>query len=140
MDQFTRVDVECSRVADELSIANGRLEQMRNECANLRAEKNIWESVQTRLVEENKALSMERAHLSDLMTNIQRMHSDLERSGENDRRRLEGQLQMLESQKLVNCGFVYFWYIFANNRIAKIFVPNLAANAILSVMSLCKRS
>ncbi|KAJ2925786.1 hypothetical protein H1R20_g11316, partial [Candolleomyces eurysporus] len=98
MDQFTRVDVECSRVADELAIANGRLEQMRNECANLRAEKNIWESIQTRLVEENKALSMERAHLSDLMTNIQRMHNDLERSGENDRRRLEGQLQMLESQ------------------------------------------
>ena len=41
---------------------------------------------------------MERAHLSDLMSNVQKMHNDLERSGENDRRRLENQLQTLESQ------------------------------------------
>lgn len=44
---------------------------------------------------------MERSHLSDLMSNVQKMHNDLERSGENDRRRLEGQLQMLEGQTYV---------------------------------------
>jgi nucleoprotein TPR len=32
------------------------------------------------------------------MVNVQKMHNDLERSGENDRRRLENQLQMLEGQ------------------------------------------
>lgn len=41
---------------------------------------------------------MERSHLSDLMNNVQKMHNDLERSGENDRRRLDGQMQMLENQ------------------------------------------
>ena len=97
-DQWTRLDVECNRLSEELHISNSRLEQLRNECANLRAEKNIWESVQSRLVDENKTLAMERAHLSDLMANIQRMHGDLVRSGENDRRRLESQLQMLEGQ------------------------------------------
>jgi nucleoprotein TPR len=97
-DQYTRVDIECNRVTEELHISNGRLEQLRNECANLRAEKNIWATVQSRLVDENRALSVERSHLAGLMTNIQRMHGDLERSGENDRRRLEGQLQMLEGQ------------------------------------------
>ena len=97
-DQYTRVDIECNRVTEELHISNGRLEQLRNECANLRAEKNIWATVQSRLVDENQALSVERSHLAGLMTNIQRMHGDLERSGENDRRRLEGQLQMLEGQ------------------------------------------
>ena len=56
------------------------------------------QTVQSRLVEENKTLSMERSHLSDLMGNVQKMHNDLERSGENDRRRLESQLQMLETQ------------------------------------------
>ena len=45
---------------------------------------------------------MERSHLSDLMANVQRMHNDLERSGENDRRRLESQLQMLEGQTWVD--------------------------------------
>jgi len=59
---------------------------------------SITQSIQTRLVEENKTLAMERSHLSDLMNNVQRMHNDLERSGENDRRRLENQLQMLENQ------------------------------------------
>ena len=54
--------------------------------------------MQNRLLEENKALSIERSHLSDLMGNVQKMHTDLERSGENDRRRLESQIQMLENQ------------------------------------------
>lgn len=52
-------------------------------------------------MEENKTLSIERSHLSDLMANVQKMHNDLERSGENDRRRLESQLQMLEGQASV---------------------------------------
>jgi nucleoprotein TPR len=55
--------------------------------------------VQIRLVEENKMLALERSHLSDLMGNVQKMHHDLERSGENDRRRLETQAQLLEQQR-----------------------------------------
>ncbi len=35
------------------------------------------------------------------MGSVQRMHNDLERSGENDRRRLESQLQLLEAQVYV---------------------------------------
>ncbi|KAI0081625.1 hypothetical protein K474DRAFT_1635534 [Panus rudis PR-1116 ss-1] len=97
-DQYTRVDIEFSRVSEDLLSVKSVAEQLRNECANLRAEKKIWESVQSRLVEENRTLSVERSQLSDLMANVQRMHSDLERSGENDRRRLESQIQMLESQ------------------------------------------
>lgn len=42
-DQLTRVDIECSRATEDLHIATGRIEQLRNECANLRAEKKIWE-------------------------------------------------------------------------------------------------
>jgi nucleoprotein TPR len=36
---------------------------------------------------------MECAHLSDFMSNVQKIHNDLELSGENDRHRLENQLQ-----------------------------------------------
>ena len=116
-DQYMRIDIECNRVSEELLVASGHLEQMRNECANLRAEKKIWQvsgrvnlqvvyvaydhatqSVQGRLEEENRILTVERSHLADLMQNVQKMHNDLERSGENDRRRLESQIQMLENQ------------------------------------------
>jgi nucleoprotein TPR len=61
--------------------------------------------VESRLVEENKALSMERSHLSDLMANVQKMHNDIERSSENDRRRLESQVQLLENQTFVFIAF-----------------------------------
>lgn len=54
-------------------------------------------------MEENKTLAMERSHLSDLMGNVQKMHNDLEKSGENDRRRLENQVQMYEGQAYVLC-------------------------------------
>ncbi|KAJ6508423.1 hypothetical protein C8R45DRAFT_1069158 [Mycena sanguinolenta] len=97
-DQWTRLDIECNRATEDLQAANGRIEQLRNECANLRAEKKIWESVESRLVEENKTLAMERSHLSDLMGNVQKMHNDLAKSGENDRRRLENQAQLYEGQ------------------------------------------
>lgn len=42
-DQWTRVDIEFSRVSEDLQLANGHIEQLRNESANLRAEKKIWE-------------------------------------------------------------------------------------------------
>lgn len=42
-DQWTRIDIECNRATEDLQVANGRVEQLRNECANLRAEKKIWE-------------------------------------------------------------------------------------------------
>ncbi|KAG6850340.1 hypothetical protein H0H93_014613 [Arthromyces matolae] len=97
-DRFTRAEIEANRATEELQVVTSRIEQLRNECANLKAEKKIWEGIQNRLVEENKSLTLERSHLADLMSNVQRMHNDLERSGENDRRRLENQLQGLESQ------------------------------------------
>jgi nucleoprotein TPR len=52
-------------------------------------------------MEENKTIALERSHLSDLMGNVQKMHNDLERSGENERRRLESQMHMLEQQTYV---------------------------------------
>ena len=58
----------------------------------------MFQGVQSCLVEENRTLAVERSHLSDLMANVQRMHNDLKRSGENYRRRLENQIQMLEGQ------------------------------------------
>lgn len=42
-DQWTRLDIECSRVTDDLQVSAGLVERLRNECANLRAEKKIWE-------------------------------------------------------------------------------------------------
>lgn len=42
-DQQTRFDIDRERVMDELAVTKSELEQLRNEAANLRAEKKIWE-------------------------------------------------------------------------------------------------
>ena len=42
-DRYTRIDIEFNRVSDDLLSATNRVEQLRNEAANLRAEKSIWE-------------------------------------------------------------------------------------------------
>ena len=116
-DQWTRVDIECSRTVEDLQITNGRIKQSRNECANLRAEKKIWEVRRlpcltwscvsiicigyTRPAGRGQQDACNGAcHLSDLMSNVQKMHNNLEHSRENDRCRLENQLQTLaiESQ------------------------------------------
>ena len=42
-DQYTRIDIDCNNATEGFMAANSRIEQLRNECANLRAEKKIWE-------------------------------------------------------------------------------------------------
>ncbi|KAG6372685.1 hypothetical protein JVT61DRAFT_7448 [Boletus reticuloceps] len=96
-DQQTCLDIDCERVMDKLAVTKGDLEQLRNEAMNLCAEKKIWKNAQNQLAEENKNLATECSQLSHLMANVQRMHNDLERSGENDRRCLESQVQMVEN-------------------------------------------
>lgn len=43
LDQYTRMDIEVNRMSEDLLTSTQFLEQLRNECANLRAEKKIWE-------------------------------------------------------------------------------------------------
>ncbi len=62
---------------------------------------NSMQAVQARLVDENKSLATERSRLSDVMANIQRMHNDLEKFNDGDRRRIETQLQAVEAQAYV---------------------------------------
>ncbi len=42
-DQYTRLDIACNHANEELLTANGQIERLRNESANLRADKKIWE-------------------------------------------------------------------------------------------------
>lgn len=42
-DQNTRIDIQLNRVSEDLLMATSQNDQLRNETANLRAEKKIWE-------------------------------------------------------------------------------------------------
>lgn len=63
--------------------------------------------MQSRLVDENRTLSLERSHLSDLMANVQKLHNDLEQSGLNERHRLEAQIKLMEGQTYDSCSMTF---------------------------------
>ncbi|KAL5524681.1 MLP1_8 [Sanghuangporus sanghuang] len=69
-----------------------------SDIAWLRNKKKIWENVQTRLIDENKILSLERSRMADLIANVQKMHNDIDKANGSDRRRFESQIHNLEGQ------------------------------------------
>lgn len=44
-EKFTRADIDCHRLTEDLLTADAKVDQLRNESANLRAEKKIWEVI-----------------------------------------------------------------------------------------------
>ena len=114
----------CNCAIEDLQIAAAWMGQLWNECTNSKqrrsgryVEKCLWsinlpdvliQSVQDHLVDENKTLALEWSYLSDLVVNVQKVHYDLEHSGENDYKRLENQLQMLETPNVgISCFLSY---------------------------------
>ncbi|KAI5479511.1 nucleoprotein TPR [Pseudohyphozyma bogoriensis] len=86
------------KLTEDLLELRSTSDQLRHENTNLKSEREVWKSVENRLVEENSALSRERAHLADLMQNLQTMQNGLESSGTEARRRLEEQVARLDTQ------------------------------------------
>jgi nucleoprotein TPR len=57
-DQFIRADIACSHATEDLVEAKRQMEHLRNECANLRAEKKIWEVNSALLLCDNSLLTL----------------------------------------------------------------------------------
>ncbi|SGY80993.1 BQ5605_C009g05432 [Microbotryum silenes-dioicae] len=95
---LARQEAVAHNLSEELIELRGQVDQLRHENTTLKTEREVTSSVQARLVEENSALSKERAHLAELMRNLQSMQNEVERSGNDARRRLENQVTRLESQ------------------------------------------
>ena len=55
-EKASKQDLRAQQVAEELIEAKGILESMRNESANLKAEKEFWKSVEARLTADNSSL------------------------------------------------------------------------------------
>ena len=97
-DTAARQDLRTQQVAEDLVEAKGLLESIRNETANLKAEKHFRATVEKRLVEDNEALLNERSRQSSLTTNLQSLLNERELSDTEMRRRLQGQIESLEKE------------------------------------------
>lgn len=91
-------DLRTQQVAEELVQANSLAESLRNEAANLKAERELWKKIETRLEEDHRSLMDERSRLNKMITDLQNLQNERELSDSETRRRLQGRVESLESE------------------------------------------
>ena len=91
-------EMRTQQVAEDLIETKALLDSVRNETANLKAEKEFWKSVEKRLYEDKERLSTERSQANILNVELQNLLNEREHSDTEVRRRLQVQVEALENE------------------------------------------
>jgi nucleoprotein TPR len=94
----TRQDIRTQQVAEELIEAKGLADSMRNETANLKAERELWKKIEGRLTEDNRSLMDERSRLNKMISDLQSLQNERELTDSENRRKLQTRMETLESE------------------------------------------
>ena len=97
-ESAAKQDAAIQKLAEEHVEDRAILETMRSENANLKAEKKLWKDIQERLSQTNEGLSLEKTQLNDLLTSQQRIQNERDLTESENRRRLQSQVDSLESE------------------------------------------
>ena len=97
-DNVAKQDLRTQQVAEDLVEAKGLLDSMRNEVANLKAEKEFWKTIEKRLTTENQTFLEERTRVSNLNASLQNLLNEREYSENELRRRFQSQIESLENE------------------------------------------
>ncbi|MCJ1432946.1 hypothetical protein MMC27_002304 [Xylographa pallens] len=97
-DRAAIQDIRTQQVTEDLVEAKGVLESLRNEVANLKAEKDFWKNIEKRLTDDNQNLVADRDRLNTLNTDMQNLVNEREQSDRDSRRRMQAQLESMESE------------------------------------------
>ncbi|KAL8752933.1 MAG: hypothetical protein Q9184_005575 [Pyrenodesmia sp. 2 TL-2023] len=97
-DNAAKQDLRTQQVAEDLVEAKGLLDSMRNENANLRAEKEFFKTIEKRLTADNEAQFSEKARLNNLNVNLQKLINEREQTDAETRRRLQTRIESLEQE------------------------------------------
>lgn len=98
IEAATRQEMRVQQAAEELIEAKGLLDGLRRESANLKAEKDLWKSVEARMRDDNDTLRNERSRLDQLNSSLQNLLNEREQAGSETRRRLQSQVESLEQE------------------------------------------
>jgi nucleoprotein TPR len=71
---------------------------MRNETANLKAERELWKNIEKRLTEDNRSLVDERSRLNKMISDLQSLQNEREHADSENRRKLQSRIETLESE------------------------------------------
>ncbi|KAK5259972.1 Protein mlp1 [Exophiala xenobiotica] len=98
MENAMKQEVKTQQVAEELVEARGLVDSLQRDSANLKAEKDLWKTVERRLIEDNESLRSERGRLDHLNASLQSMINEREQTDVESRRRLQAQTESLEAE------------------------------------------
>ncbi|KND88643.1 Nucleoprotein TPR [Tolypocladium ophioglossoides CBS 100239] len=91
-------DIRTQQVAEELIEARGLLDSMRNETANLKAEKKLWKDIQDRMSKDNESLIEEKNRLNHLLATQQFLENERNMSESEARRKAQTKIEALERE------------------------------------------
>lgn len=97
-DSAAKQELRIQQVVEDLVEGKGLADSMRNELANLKAEKDFWKNIEKRLSEDNEALLGERHRLNSQNATLQNLLNQREHSDIEVRRRLSAQVEHLEKE------------------------------------------
>ncbi|KAI4287039.1 MAG: hypothetical protein L6R35_003702 [Caloplaca aegaea] len=97
-DNAAKQDLRTQQVAEDLVETKGLLDSMRNENANLRAEKEFFKTIEKRLTAENEAQFSEKVRLNNLNMSLQNLINEREQADGEARRRLQSRIESLEQE------------------------------------------
>ncbi|RCI16838.1 hypothetical protein L249_3038 [Ophiocordyceps polyrhachis-furcata BCC 54312] len=93
-----RQDMRTQQVAEELVEARGLLDSMRNETANLKAEKRLWKDIQERMSNDNESLIEEKNRLNHLLATQQTLENERNLVEAETRRKTQEKIDKLERE------------------------------------------
>ncbi len=97
-DNAAKQEIRVQQVLEDLVEGKGLMDSMRNEVANLKAEKDFWKTIEKRLSVDNETLLNERNRLNSLNASLQNLLNEREHSDSEARRRLSAQVEHLEKE------------------------------------------
>ncbi|KAI4258699.1 MAG: hypothetical protein LQ352_001125 [Teloschistes flavicans] len=97
-DNAAKQELRTQQAAEDLVEAKGLLDSMRNDNANLKAEKEFFKTIEKRLTADNEAHFTEKARLNTLNTSLQNLLNERDQAEADTRRKLQAQIDMLEHE------------------------------------------
>ena len=97
-EEAAKQAMKVQQAGEDLVEARGMLDSLRRESANLKAEKDLFKSIETRYINETESLRNDRARVDQLNGNLQNLLNEREQADSEQRRRLQSQADSLEAE------------------------------------------
>ncbi|KAJ5174312.1 uncharacterized protein N7482_000189 [Penicillium canariense] len=97
-ENSSRQELRAQQAAEDLVEAKGLVDSLQRENSNLKAEKDLWKSIEKRLIDDVESLRNERGRLDSLNANLQTILNEREHAESESRRRLQSSVEALESE------------------------------------------